>query len=221
MVENMFRKTVPVFGIVIALCSTVPCRVMGASSAWYPFTPERQRTTVGELFSDIRKEENRVTPEQFIEQLNEHGRYSFKSLDDAQTYFEGQTTARILPCSWDEDGMPPGVGILRTNKDGTRFSVWRRTLGKRCEKGELIVYDGGDPKFSLYCGNVITTPHDASRQAKKVEPVVVASTRYSCRKSITPSFRQKYLVVAPVSGFGGMQIWTQRSGSLIETGCPQ
>ncbi|OHA83944.1 MAG: hypothetical protein A2408_04250 [Candidatus Yonathbacteria bacterium RIFOXYC1_FULL_52_10] len=202
---------------VVAVCALGLLQVQAVAvsdqNAWYSFVYEKPRLTSTAFFVDLEGEQNHVSPEGFLRQLNEHGGYAFHSVEAAASYFATSSTISIRPCTWDTTGIPPGGGIMRTNAHGTEFDVWRREGRALCEDGERFVYDGDTPKFSLYCGNVIVSPVDTVR----TKSVFVPET--TCVKRITSSYRSSYVDIAPGFYHGGIGVGAARSGALIENEC--
>lgn len=194
---------------VAVLLSAAPA----VGGTWHSFVHEKPRTGVEEFFRDLGdRQRNHVSPEGFLQQLNEHGGYDFRSLHEAEHYFATNDAVHVGPCRWAVGGIPPGVGILRTDVSGTQFDVWRREGTAACREGERFVYDGNVPVFSLYCGNVIVVHEEAASARATHEPVV-------CRKYSTPSYRHKYVSSMTAADFGGVEVGATRGGSLIETEC--
>lgn len=185
----------------LLVCTSV---CVARDGAWHSFVYEKPRTTSGALFADLGEKRNRVSPDEFLRQLNKHGGYEFGSVDEAETYFAASGTVEIRLCDWDMKGIPKGTGIMRTDAKGTTFDVWRREREPLCKRGERFVYDNGVPKFSLYCGNVIVNEHLA--RAVRVQSISVPVV---CQKRVTPSYRSAY-----VGNLG-----SARNGALIENEC--
>lgn len=130
-----------------------------AAGPRFPFLFQKERTTLYEFFDDLHAQRGFVSEDMFVKKVNEVTGHAFQNIWELQYYYQSHASVEIKSCEgWNQNGLPSGVYIMYTNRDGTEFGTWEREGNTPCSPGELIVYDNGQPIFSLYCGNVIIAP---------------------------------------------------------------